>query len=484
MNECLTQIILLNCVNSGQSLIHSVPIIAQASLVAILHLLIGTEVGSALVEEIAIKFEELYLQQKSMECSNLLILLTHFYNFQVVHCVLIYDLIKILLNRFKELDLELLLLLLKNCGFQLRSDDPSALKEIVLIVQKQVTDHGIDISETKKSKEEGDEDQKNFNFRARFLIQMIFDLKNNKVKNNHGEDSPVVRLKKIMKGYLSKRGNPSESPLRVPWKDLLDSKEKGKWWITGSAWAGGGALTSPTPSKSSSTSFDATLMAMARSQRMNTDVRRNIFCILMSSDDYLDAFEKIQKLNLQNKQEREIISVLLHCCAQEKSYNPYYFHLATKFCTYNKNYRFTIQFLLWDKFKMLSTLSLRGIGNLASLTANLIANHSLTLGALKIVEFHKLDSHSVLFIRLLFTTLLTEYDESVLIACLEKILSAKDPQTIVGLKEGICHFMIQEELHQSNSTSSKNPEKAKLYLKRIRLVRKALEKSIRQEVFI
>lgn len=26
---------------------------------------------------------------------------------------------------------------------------------------------------------------------------------------------------------------------------------------------------------------------------MNTDVRRNIFCVLMTSEDYLDAFEKL-----------------------------------------------------------------------------------------------------------------------------------------------------------------------------------------------
>lgn len=26
---------------------------------------------------------------------------------------------------------------------------------------------------------------------------------------------------------------------------------------------------------------------------MNTDVRRNIFCVIMTSEDYLDAFEKL-----------------------------------------------------------------------------------------------------------------------------------------------------------------------------------------------
>lgn len=39
--------------------------------------------------------------------------------------------------------------------------------------------------------------------------------------------------------------------------------------------------------------FSAKVLELARKQRMNTDVRRNIFCVLMTSEDYLDAFEKL-----------------------------------------------------------------------------------------------------------------------------------------------------------------------------------------------
>lgn len=39
--------------------------------------------------------------------------------------------------------------------------------------------------------------------------------------------------------------------------------------------------------------YSAKILELARKQRMNTDIRRNIFCVLMSSEDYLDAFEKL-----------------------------------------------------------------------------------------------------------------------------------------------------------------------------------------------
>lgn len=90
------------------------------------------------------------------ECSNLIILLSELYNFQVISCVLVYDLIRNLLSaELTEFVVELLLKLLRSTyryfeiitvaellrdsGQQLRQDDPSALKDIVQIVQSKTS---------------------------------------------------------------------------------------------------------------------------------------------------------------------------------------------------------------------------------------------------------------------------------------------------------------------------------------------------------
>lgn len=44
------------------------------------------------------------------------------------------------------------------------------------------------------------------------------------------------------------------------------------------------------------------MLQLASSQRMNTDARRAIFCIIMSGEDYIDAFEKLLRLDLPGKQ--------------------------------------------------------------------------------------------------------------------------------------------------------------------------------------
>jgi nucleolar MIF4G domain-containing protein 1 len=76
----------------------------------------------------------------------------------------------------------------------------------------------------------------------------------------------------------------------------------------------------------------AQLTQLASHQRMNTDVRRAVFCTLMGASDFEDAFEKLSRLELKGQQDREIVRVLVDCCGQEKAYNPYYALTGARFC--------------------------------------------------------------------------------------------------------------------------------------------------------
>ena len=98
---------------------------------------------------------------------------------------------------------------------------------------------------------------------------------------------------------------------------------------------------------------------------MNTDIRRNIFCILMTAEDFLEANERLLRLNLKSQQEREIIHVAIDCCLHEKSFNPYYVHVVQKFCHLHRRFQIATQFALWDRFKDLTALSTIQVAHLA-----------------------------------------------------------------------------------------------------------------------
>jgi nucleolar MIF4G domain-containing protein 1 len=119
-------------------------------------------------------------------------------------------------------------------------------------------------------------------------------------------------------------------------EDLHSSESKGKWWLVGAGWAGDPLVDrqSDGPGQSTNASIEDTaneqLLQLAKRQGMNTDIRRSVFVVLMSSDvshvvsavyrlqvvikDYIHACERLSQLNLTEVQQREIVRVLLHCC--------------------------------------------------------------------------------------------------------------------------------------------------------------------------
>lgn len=73
-------------------------------------------------------------------------------------------------------------------------------------------------------------------------------------------------------------------------EDLHKAGTKGKWWLVGAAWGGDPLVDRQTESQDqrvtapASDTYESKLLKLARKQGMNTDVRRSIFVVLMSSE--------------------------------------------------------------------------------------------------------------------------------------------------------------------------------------------------------
>jgi nucleolar MIF4G domain-containing protein 1 len=70
---------------------------------------------------------------------NLATFISSLYNFDVIGCPLIYDIVRMCLARLEEVDVETLLRVLRVCGQKMRSEDPASLKDIVQLVHEEST---------------------------------------------------------------------------------------------------------------------------------------------------------------------------------------------------------------------------------------------------------------------------------------------------------------------------------------------------------
>ena len=79
----------------------------------------------------------------------------------------------------------------------------------------------------------------------------------------------------------------AHEPLRVSLEDLHSAETKGKWWLVGAAWGGDPLVDRQDEIQQSSKKVDTAdniLLKLAKKQGMNTDIRRSIFVVLMSSE--------------------------------------------------------------------------------------------------------------------------------------------------------------------------------------------------------
>ncbi|XP_073486039.1 nucleolar MIF4G domain-containing protein 1 [Aquarana catesbeiana] len=455
MNDTLTSVLLNACITPAK--MPDRLMMEHVLLIAILHHTVGIEVGAHILESVVQQFHDLHQDiGESKECDNLLTIIGHLYNFHVIDARLVFDILKLLVSTFTERNIELILLLLKNVGFSLRKDDALALKELISVAQNKA--NAVD-------KEFQDQT------RVRFMLETMLALKNNDMRKIPGYDpEPVEKLRKLQRSLVHSSVSGSDTRLRVSLENLLEAEKVGRWWIVGSSWSGAPMINESSgkvPAQSLG-KVSAKIMELARKQRMNTDIRRNIFCVIMTSEDYLDAFEKLLKLGLKDHQEREIVHVLIDCCLQEKRYNPFYAFLASKFCEYDRRFQMTFQFSMWDKFRDLGNLSTATFSNLIQFLSHLIKKKSLPLSIFKVIEFSELDKTKVSFLRQILSRVLVDAEADDLAVIFGKISdNPKLGMLREGLKLFISHFLLKN--------IQKSAEEAELLRQKADIAMKALQ---------
>ncbi|KAI9735989.1 MAG: suppressor of glycerol defect [Cirrosporium novae-zelandiae] len=436
-------------------------LILHAGFICAIYKVIGTDFGAALVQRVVEELDKRlsFTEGQGKEGTNLISLVAELYTFQVVGSTLMFDYIRELLGDLSEHHAEMLLKIIRNAGTQLRQDDPSALKDVVLMLQPAIAKVG----------------EENLSVRTKFMIETIDNLKNNRMKTGFAAFAVASEHRATMRktlGSLNSRSIRASEPLRIGLTDIRNSDKRGKWWLVGASWKGNDSQTSTGENAeifqskvNTSDSEDGflegstmDLLRLAKEQRMNTDVRRSIFISIMSAQDYQDAHRRLLKLRLKKSQENEIPRVLVHCTGAEEVYNPFYTIIARKLCS-ERRLQFAFQFALWDLFKRMGesgdlegdyenvdldeddSISMQQTVNLAKMFGSLIAEGALKLSVLKTLNITYLQSKAKMFVELMLITVIVHsqrkckqhrHDEKALVNIFASVKDA--PPIIAGLR--------------------------------------------------
>ncbi|KAJ5639476.1 uncharacterized protein N7484_007338 [Penicillium longicatenatum] len=417
--------------------------VLHAGFIAALYKLLGTDVGAEIVERIVKTLDANGDERgtfQGKEIINLVSLLSQLYNFHVIGSPLMFDYIRSFLEEITESNTELLLKVIRISGPQLRQDDPTSLKDIVLLVQPAVAKIG-----------EG-----NLSVRTKFMIDTITDLKNNRVKNAVGASitsEHITKMRKIL-GSLNNRTIRASEPINITRADIHNSSKKGKWWLEGASWKEDPLVSAreqltdmPTKEEKYEEDSDGEIdfNELAKAHGMNTAVRRSIFVAIMTATDYNDASVRLKKLRLNRAQKFEIPPVLLRCLMEvdeeDKPYNPYYTFIARSVIVGQnsgedegkrreeqgqRQMKVCFMFALWNIFKRMgergemddeadfdpedenTAPTSKALFKLAKTYGTLIAEGHLTLSILKNLNFAYLQESTKLFLDMLIATVIQE----------------------------------------------------------------------------
>ncbi|TKY62880.1 Nucleolar MIF4G domain-containing protein 1 [Spatholobus suberectus] len=431
-SQILTEEILASC--SGGPRGNQQYAAVFAAFVAGMASLVGVDFSAKFMASFAKCFEDEYNKEDNLSLRNLTLLLSYLCIFGVCSSDLIYDFLVMLSKRLTEIDVSIILALLQCCGMKIRADDPAAMKNFILSVQN---------TSNKLKASSGDDSEKKNSKRMEFMLEIICDIKNNKRKSN--EDSAHhTRIKK----WLQKLRVDDILIRGLKWSKLLDPDKNGQWWLSGDMASATDNVEEVANRIDKDVLETQRMLQLAAAQKMNTDARRAIFCIIMSGEDYIDAFEKLLRLELPGKQDRDIVRVLVECCLQEKVFNKYYTVLASKLCEHDKNHKFTLQFCLWDQFKELESMPLMRSMHLAKFVAEMVASFTLSLAVLKMVDLNDvtlLTPRRIMHFRILFEAIF-EYPENLVWNIFTR--AAVTPE-LESLRQGL-EFFIKEYVVKTN----------------------------------
>lgn len=244
----------------------------------------------------------------------------------------------------------------------MRRDDPTALKEIVSLAQAKSR------AATSSS-------------RMRFMLETLTGLRDNKHNSKHtgfasvsgGADLEHESLRKALIGARKRAaagagGAGQPDALRVSFDDVRNSSKRGKWWLVGHAWSGDplaelddarGGHARREGDDEDELQEDAErrkVASLARQHGMNTEVRRQVFAILLSADDFVDASTQLRALCSDTlrlpAQRREVARVVVHCAGAERVYNPFYTLVCARMAgepdSQGSEFALTMQYALWD----------------------------------------------------------------------------------------------------------------------------------------
>ncbi len=280
------------------------------------------QVGELLVQRLVVQFKKAYKRNDKAVCMSSVIFLSHLTNQQVVSETLVAQILLLLLHKPTDDSVELSVGALKECGQFLEEFSPAILMAVFDQLRSILHD-----SEVEK--------------RTQYQIEVLFQIRKDKWRD-HPSIQPELDLVEEEDQITHRIGLDDEinvnDSLNVFKFDPDYEENEAKYQalkaeILGEAEGSDEEYESGSESEGEEAKEQTALEIKDATNTDLVNLRRTIYLTIMSSSQAEEATHKLMKLQLPTGQETELVSMIVECCSQERTYNKasdFWTHLQVK----------------------------------------------------------------------------------------------------------------------------------------------------------
>ncbi|KAL2048521.1 hypothetical protein N7G274_000433 [Stereocaulon virgatum] len=345
-----------------------------------------------LVHRLIVLFRKGFKRNDKAVCLSSTTFLAHLCNQQVVHETLVAQILLLLLHRPTDDSVEIAVSLTRECGQHLTDMNPAIANAIFDQFRVILNDGDIET-------------------RTQYMIEVLFQVRKDKFKDNPAikdeldlvEEEDMITHRTGLDDRID-TGN-SLNVFKVdPQYDENEAKYKQlKAEILGEAEGSDEEYDSGSESEDEEAKEEKALEIKDATNTDLINLRRTIYLTVMSSSQAEEACHKLMKLNLPAGQEGELISMIVECCSQEKTFSKFYGLIGERFAKINRLWATLLEESFISSYETIHRRETNQLRNIAKFFGHLLSCDALAWTSLSVIRLTEEDttSSSRIFVKIL-----------------------------------------------------------------------------------
>ena len=345
-----------------------------------------------LVHRLIVLFQKGFKRNDKAVCLSSTTFLAHLCNQQVVHEILVAQILLLLLHRPTDDSVEIAVSLTRECGQHLTDMNPAIANAIFNQFRVILNDGDIET-------------------RTQYMIEVLFQVRKDKFKDNPAikeeldlvEEEDMITHRTGLDDEIDTQNSLNVFKVDPQYEENEAKYKQLKAEILGEAGDSDEEYESGSESEDEEAKEDKALEIKDATNTDLVNLRRTIYLTIMSSSQAEEACHKLMKLNLPAGQEGELISMIVECCSQEKTFSKFYGLIGERFAKINRLWATLLEESFISVYETIHRRETNQLRNVAKFFGHLLSCDALAWNSLSVIRLTEEDttSSSRIFIKIL-----------------------------------------------------------------------------------